>query len=206
MSQHYPFVLTPLPYPFDALSPYIDSRTVAIHHEHHQSSYVRNLNQALAKCPQYHRWTLEQLARDYTRLPKKIQTTVRNNAGGLYTHELYFNGMTGSPLYPTPIGRLGKAIDHYFGSFENFQRVMSKSATSQFASGWAWLVADKYDRLSVLSTPNHDTPLPQGLKPIVVVDVWEHAYYLGYTYQRSAYVDAWWNLVDWEVAEARYTD
>jgi Fe-Mn family superoxide dismutase len=207
MSEHYQFKLAPLPYPYDALEPYIDALTVSIHHDKHQAGYVNNLNKALEPYPDYHCWTLENLICCCPPLPKQLQTAVHRNAGGVYAHELYFDGMAASSSKSPrePIGRLAKAIDDCFCSFEAFKDIMTQTALNQFASGWAWLTSDCCGKLCVVSTPNQDIPLTKGLRPIITVDVWEHAYYLKYQNRRADYLDAWWNVVDWEFAEENYT-
>ncbi|MEM1484743.1 superoxide dismutase [Oscillospiraceae bacterium PP1C4] len=206
MNEHYPFQLAPLPYAYDALEPYIDTLTVSIHHDKHQATYVKNLNKALENYPAYQCWSLEQLICDCPQLPCDIQTAVQRNAGGVYTHELYFDGMTAPCMKKDarPTGRLSEAINRCFNSFEAFQTLMTQTALEQFGSGWAWLASDSCGNLHVLSTSNQDVPLCKGLRPIIVVDVWEHAYYLKYKNMRADYLAAWWNLVDWEFAEESF--
>ncbi|WP_432353553.1 superoxide dismutase [Anaerotruncus rubiinfantis] len=204
MYEHYPFDLAPLPYPCDALAPCISPETVKLHHGKHQAGYVEKLNAALENCPKYHCWPLERLLCECPQLPKNLQLAVQRNAGGVYAHELYFDGMTPSPVTSCPTGRLAKAIDCCFTSFECFKDVMTQTALDQFGSGWCWLCCEPDGKLRVLSTANQDTPLSMGLRPVIALDVWEHAYYLDYQNKRKDYVQNWWNLVDWEFAEQNY--
>lgn len=204
MNEHYPFELVPLPYAYDALEPYIDSRTVAVHHDRHQAGYVKKLNETLRDFPEFHSWSLEQLILGCDRLPERIRADVLRNAGGVWSHEFYFDCMTGKPASSCPCGALARAADAAFGSCERLRDVMTQTALSRFGSGWAWLACDGDGRLRVLSTANQDTPLPLGLRPVLCVDVWEHAYYLKYLNLRAEYLDAWWKLVDWQFAGENY--
>lgn len=204
MNEHYPFTLAPLPYAYDALEPYIDSRTVSVHHDRHQAGYVKKLNETLRDFPEFHSWSLEQLILGCAQLPERIRTDVLQNAGGVWSHEFYFDCMTGKPASACPCGALAKAADAAFGSCERLRDVMTQTALSRFGSGWAWLACDGNGRLRVLSTANQDTPLPLGLRPVLCVDVWEHAYYLKYLNLRAEYLGAWWKLVDWQFAGENY--
>ena len=204
MNEHYPFKLTPLPYPCDALEPYIDKLTVEVHHDRHKAGYVKKLNEALADCPDYHCWSLEQLICGCAQLPPNIRRDVYRNACGVWTHELYFDCMTPNQTAPHPCGRLAQAIDKCFCSFDRFRDVFTQTAAARFGSGWAWLACAPDGGLRVFSTPNQDTPLTRGLRPILCVDVWEHAYYLKYMNLRADYLDAWWHIVDWQFAEENY--
>ena len=204
MNEQYPFELAPLPYAYDALEPYIDSRTVSVHHDRHQAGYVKKLNEALREFPEFHGWSLEQLILGCDRLPERIRTDVLRNAGGVWSHEFYFDCMTPKPASVCPCGALAKAVDAAFGSCERLRDVMTQSALTRFGSGWAWLACDGDGRLRDLSTGNQDTPLPLGLRPVLCVDVWEHAYYLKYLNLRADYLEAWWKLVDWQFAGENY--
>lgn len=162
MNEQYPFELAPLPYAYDALEPYIDTRTVTVHHDRHQAGYVKKLNEALREFPEFHSWSLEQLILGCDRLPERIRTDVLRNAGGVWSHEFYFDCMTPKPASACPCGALAKAVDAAFGSCERLRDVMTQSALTRFGAGWAWLACDGDGRLRVLSTGNQDTPLPLG--------------------------------------------
>jgi len=194
MEQHYPFSLPPLPYDYDALLPQIDERTLHFHHDKHFAAYVETLNKLLADHPDYQTWTLEQLCQDWCRLPGVIRQGVRNNAGGVYNHDLYFKTMAPTPA-TSPSGTLEDAIIRDFGDLSDLKAAMKAAALGQFGSGWAWLVSDSNGTLSVQKTANQDTPLP--LRPLVCCDVWEHAYYLQYQNRRAEYFENWWQLIDW---------
>ncbi len=200
---HYPFSLKPLPYAYGALEPHIDAQTVMLHHDKHLQTYVENLNKALMDYPQYHNWSLLDLVRHYEELPAEIRTVVRNNAGGVYNHNLYFDTMQ-TPSGGKPVGRLAQAIKMSFGSYEAFQKKMKDASLEQFGSGWAWLVLSRTGKLEIMSTPNQDTPFAHGACPITLVDVWEHAYYLKYQNRRGEYIDNWFPLIHWEQAEVNY--
>lgn len=204
MNEHYPFELAPLPYAHDALEPYIDARTVEIHHGRHQKNYVDNLNKALCCYPAYQCWPLEKLLCGTLAGPRQTQVDILRNAGGVYAHELYFDGMAPCPHMDRPCGKLAEAIDRCFCSFEKFRDIFTQTALSQFGSGWAWLAVCPDCSLTILSTCNQETPIARGMRPVLCVDVWEHAYYLQYQNLRKEYLEAWWNLVDWEFAEKNY--
>lgn len=197
------FLLEKLPYDYIALEPYIDTQTMYIHHDKHLQTYIDNLNATLKSYPQYQNWSLEELIRKQKNLPEEIQTPVRNNAGGVYNHNLYFEGM--APAGTTSFsGTLADAILKTYGSYENFLAKLKAAALGQFGSGWAWLVSDKKGRLQIISIPNQDTPLTMNLIPILLVDVWEHAYYLKYQNLRASYFDNWTKVINWDIAEKRY--
>ncbi len=191
---HYPFTLPPLPYAYDALLPELDARTLCFHHDKHFAAYVEALNKLLADQPAYQDWPLEKLCRDWCQLPEDIRQGVRNNAGGVYNHDLYFRGMRPTPV-SSPDETLRAAIVRDFGGLPELKGAMKAAALGQFGSGWSWLTADDSGALSVRKTPNQDTPLP--LQPLLCCDVWEHAYYLLYQNRRGDYFDAWWRLIDW---------
>ncbi|WMJ22570.1 superoxide dismutase [Paludicola sp. MB14-C6] len=203
MQETYPFQLKPLNYSYNALEPYIDEETVRIHHDKHLKTYVDNLNKALQPYPEYHNLSLTQLVKNYMQLPTKLQTAVRNNAGGVYNHNLYFDIMN-KPSNSTPQGLLEIAINNTFGSFDEMKNHIKAAALGQFGSGYAWLVVDSYGNLKVIPTPNQDTPLPQNTCPILIIDVWEHAYYLKYQNRRAEYIDNWWNVVNWNKVLENY--
>ena len=194
------FELPKLPYSFDALEPHIDARTMEIHHGKHHAAYVANLDKALEGAPEAQSRSLVELLTDLNGLPEKIRTAVRNNGGGHFNHSLFWKIMKAGGG-GAPSGELGDAIDSTFGSFDKFKELFGNAAATRFGSGWAWLYVER-GRLLVGSTPNQDSPVMDGAKPILGLDVWEHAYYLKYQNRRPDYIGAWWNVVDWDqVAE-----
>lgn len=200
--------LPALPYPKDALEPHIDAQTMEIHHGKHHAAYVTNLNKALESAPELAGKTAEELIKDLASVPEGIRGPVRNNAGGHVNHTFFW-----SILSPkgggAPTGELAKAIDATFGSFDEFKTKFEAAGAGRFGSGWAWLLVQG-GKLVIASTPNQDTPLMGAAvagvegKPVLGLDVWEHAYYLKYQNRRPDYMKAWWNLVNWEQAEANY--
>lgn len=203
MFEHYPFENRPLPYACDAMNPYIDEKTMRLHHDKHLQTYIDNLNRALAQYPQFQRWTLEQLILGVPSLPDEIQTAVRNNAGGVFNHRFYFDNLK-NPSEGQPRGVLRAAIDLQYGSFPRFKDEFQKAALSVFGSGYAWLVVDATGALRIITTPNQETPLTLGMCPVLVVDVWEHAYYLKHFNMRADYIADWFAVVNWEQAERNY--
>lgn len=201
MEAHYPFTLPPLPYDYDALAPELDAKTLLFHHDKHFAAYVETLNQLLAPYPAFHSWPLEKLCRDWAQLPDEIRTGVRNNAGGVYNHELYFSTLRPTPV-SSPDGELMGAIFREFGGILELKNAMKAAALGQFGSGWAFLAMDGSGRLAVCKTANQDTPLP--LRPLLCCDVWEHAYYLLYQNRRAEYFENWWRLVDWPGVSETY--
>lgn len=196
--------LPDLPYDHDALEPHIDAETMRIHHSKHHQGYVNNLNAALEKHPELADKSLEDLLGDLDSVPEDIRTAVRNNGGGHANHSLFWPCM--APGFgATPSGELADAIDSAFGSFDAFTDTFSKAAATRFGSGWAWLCVDGSGGLVVTSTANQDNPVSEGLKPILGLDVWEHAYYLNYQNRRPDYVKAWWNVVNWERVSENFT-
>ena len=201
MSAHYPFVLPPLPYPYDALVPAIDRTTMQLHHDRFFAAYVEQLNLALAPWPQFHDWPLRRLLLQWSELPCTLQTPVRNNGGGVYNHTLYFQSMTPArSAAPSP--RLMSAVVRSFGSMTDCLAALKGAALAQFGSGYAWLCSDRDGSLLVTRTANQDTPLP--LFPLLTLDVWEHAYFLSYQNRRGDYLTALLPLLDWCGASARY--
>jgi Fe-Mn family superoxide dismutase len=195
--------LPSLPYAFDALEPHIDARTMEIHHGKHHAAYVNNLNNALDKHPELFDLSIEDLLRDLNRIPEDIRTAVRNNGGGHANHSFFWPLLSGSGG-GNPVGDLGSAITSTFGSFDAFKEKFSAAAAGRFGSGWAWLSLDGQGKLVVSSTANQDSPISEGAKPIVGLDVWEHAYYLNYQNRRPDYIAAFWNVVDWKRAEENF--
>jgi Fe-Mn family superoxide dismutase len=200
-----PFTLPPLPFPSDALEPNIDKLTMEIHHGKHHAAYVNNLNKALEQAPQLAGKSLEELlAGNLAIVPEPIKTAVRNNAGGHHNHSLFWEilnpaGKSG----PTPTGQLGPAITNAYGSVDQFKEKFTAAATTRFGSGWAWLIR-KGGKLEIISTANQDSPVMDGAFPVIGLDVWEHAYYLKYQNRRPDYIGAWWNVVNWKVADERF--
>jgi Fe-Mn family superoxide dismutase len=191
------FTLPDLPYDFNALEPYIDARTMEIHHGKHHQAYIDNLNKALEKAPALQGKTIEQIIGDLNSAPEEVRTAIRNHGGGHYNHSLFWRAMSPSGG-GRPKGELLDYIDASFGSFEAFKEKFSQAAITRFGSGWGWLSLDGKGGLVVHSTPNQDTPLMEGFKPILGIDVWEHAYYLLYQNRRPEYVSSFWNVVNWE--------
>ena len=197
------FQLPPLPYSFDALEPHIDAKTMEIHHDRHHQTYVNNLNGAIEKHPELGNKSVEDLLRDINSVPEDIRTVVRNNGGGHANHTLFWEIM-GPNGGGEPSGELANAIKSAFGDFATFKDNLSKAAIGQFGSGWGWLVRDSGGKLSIIARPNQDSPLMDGLTPILGVDVWEHAYYLKYQNKRPDYVAAWWNVINWQGVSKRF--
>jgi Fe-Mn family superoxide dismutase len=192
------FELPPLPYPTDALEPHIDAATMEIHHDKHHATYVQKLNDAVSGTDLENQ-SAEDLIRNLTQLPQDKQTAVRNNGGGHVNHTFFWELLTpGGSTAPT--GALAAAIDQTFGSLDALKEKVNTAGANQFGSGWAWLVVDGNGNLDVVSTPNQDSPLTNGQTPVVGVDVWEHAYYLKYQNRRPEYLNAFWNVVNWDVA------
>jgi Fe-Mn family superoxide dismutase len=197
------YELPPLPYPLDALEPHIDAKTMEIHHDKHHGAYVTNANNALKDHPDLANKPVEELISNLNAVPEAIRTTVRNNAGGHANHTLFWKIMSPNGG-GAPKGELAAAINSTFGGFEQFKEKLNAAGAARFGSGWAWLVVNKDGRLEVMSTANQDNPLMEGLKPVIGVDVWEHAYYLKYQNRRPEYLKAWWNVVNWDEAEKNY--
>ncbi|MBN1444106.1 MAG: superoxide dismutase [Planctomycetes bacterium] len=195
------FDLPKLTYPYDALEPYIDARTMEIHHTKHHQAYIDNVNKAIAGKSELEAKSADELIRDLRAIPEDIRTAVRNNGGGHANHSLFWTVM-GPGKGGQPRGELKTAIDTVFGNFEKFKEEFGKAAMTRFGSGWAWLIDDG-GKLAVTSTPNQDSPLSEGRRPLLCLDVWEHAYYLKYQNRRADYIGAWWNAVDWDAVAAR---
>src|SRR3989344_831509 len=190
------FAMSDLGYKYDALEPYIDAKTMEIHYTKHHQAYVDKLNEAVAKHPELKEKFIDELLKDIKSVPEDIRIAVQNHGGGHFNHTLFWGSMTPGGSKKTP-----EAITKTFGSLENFKAKMTEAAVGRFGSGWAWLVKNG-DKLEVYSTANQDCPLMEGKVPILGLDVWEHAYYLKYQNRRPEYVEAWWNVVNWDsVAE-----
>ncbi len=199
----YPFQLPELGFAHDALEPHIDARTMEIHHGKHHQGYTSKLNAALEAHTAFHAYSAEQLLRGIQSLPQSLQGGVQNNGGGFHNHRLFWEIL--QPGGATePGGALGAAINGAFDSFDGFKEAFAAAAGTRFGSGWGWLSVDAFGDLQVSSTANQDSPLMTGATPILGVDVWEHAYYLNYQNRRPDYLNAVWNLVNWDVVSAKY--
>ena len=195
------FTLPPLPYANDALEPHIDAMTMEIHHDRHHNTYVTNLNAAV-EGTEFADMDIVELMKNLDSVPEDKKTAVRNNGGGHANHSFFWELLTpGGSQQPT--GELASAIDQKFGSFEAFQEEFAKKTAAQFGSGWGWLVVNN-GQVEIVTTPNQDTPLSQGMTPVIGVDVWEHAYYLKYQNKRPDYLKAAWNVINWDVAAKNY--
>jgi len=191
------FTLPDLPYDLNGLEPYIDARTMEIHHGKHHQAYIDNLNKALEKAPALQGKTIEDIVSNINSAPDEVRTAIRNHGGGHYNHSMFWKVMTGNGG-GQPEGSLLEKINASFGTFDAFKEKFSQAAITRFGSGWGWLSVDGKGGLVVHSTPNQDTPLMEGFKPILGVDVWEHAYYLLYQNRRPDYVQNFWNVINWE--------
>ena len=197
------YTLPPLPYAFDALEPYIDTLTMELHHDGHHAAYVANLNKALEPYPELAQKPVITLLKELDSLPADIRTAVRNNGGGHFNHSMFWLMMTKNGG-GEPVGTLEKAIKKQFNGFKPFQEQFNATAKTVFGSGWAWLVVDKQGQLKIVPTANQDSPISQGLIPVLGLDVWEHAYYVKYYNKRPDYINAWWHVVDWDEIEDNY--
>ena len=198
------FKVPPLGYPFDALEPYIDAKTMMIHHDGHHGAYVAALNGLVEKYPDLAAKTPVAILADLSIVPEGVRTPVRNNLGGHWNHSFFWELMTPGGA-KEPSGDLKSAIDSSFGSTAKLTGKVNAAGLARFGSGWAWLIVDKNSKLDVISTPNQDTPLEKGVQRVVLgVDVWEHAYYLKYQNKRADYLAAWWNTVNWDKAAANF--
>jgi Fe-Mn family superoxide dismutase len=197
------FELAPLPYATNALEPYIDAMTMEIHHGKHHAAYTTNLNAALEKHPELEGKSIEAILSDLNSVPEDIRGAVRNNGGGFFNHNLFWASMAAN-AGGMPEGAVAEAITKAFGSFDSFKETFSNAAMTRFGSGWAWLCKDRSGGAVVMSTPNQDTPLAEGLTPLLGLDVWEHAYYLKYQNRRAEYVSNWWNVVNWNEVARRF--
>ncbi|MBS1813654.1 MAG: superoxide dismutase [Acidobacteria bacterium] len=196
------FELPPLPYDYTALEPHIDEATMKLHHDKHHAAYVSNLNAAVEKHPELGKKSVEDLLKDLNAVPDDVRGAVRNNGGGHANHTMFWEIMKpGASGEPT--GAIAEQIKKDFGSFEDFKKTFNETTAKQFGSGWGWLVW-KDGKLAIVTTPNQDSPLSQGLQPILGNDVWEHAYYLKYNNRRPEYLAAWWNVVNWNEVNKRF--
>lgn len=199
------YQLPSLPYDYNALEPVIDEQTMHLHQEKHHNTYVTNLNAALEKHPEADRGSIEELLADLNSVPEDIRTAVRNNGGGHSNHSMFWEIMSPNGG-GAPAGELGTSIDASFGSFDQFKEQWAAKAApgALFGSGWAWLIAAPDGSLRIETTSNQDSPLMEGKLPVIGLDCWEHAYYLKYQNRRPDYINAWWDVVNWQEAERRF--
>jgi Fe-Mn family superoxide dismutase len=195
--------LPPLPYAFDALEPYIDAETMELHHDRHHATYVNNYNEAIADYPELQSQGIIDVLRNLEAIPEDVRITIRNNGGGHINHSMFWQIMSPDGG-GEPQGELAEQINQTFGSFADFQTAFEEAGANQFGSGWVWLVSNNEGNLQIITTLNQDSPIMQGLYPIMGNDVWEHAYYLSYRNRRADYLDAWWNVVNWEEVGRRF--
>ena len=195
------FELPKLQYSYDALEPYIDAKTMEIHHSKHHQTYITNLNKALESYPELFEKSLEDLLANLDQIPESIRVAVRNGGGGHYNHTLFWQ-IIGPKSDSKPSENMNSLITDSFESFDNFKSEFNEKATKQFGSGWGWLCQDKSGKLVTLSTPNQDTPISSGLNPVLGIDVWEHAYYLNYQNKRPDYINAFWEIINWEAVQS----
>ncbi len=195
------FILPDLPYKYDALEPFIDEETMHIHHDKHHAAYVKNLNDALAGHDDLLNMEISDLLKNFDKVPDDIRQKVKNNAGGVANHNMFWQIMCPSAKSKVPSeGKLFEAINSEFGSFNAFKEKFSAVALGRFGSGWAWLISDN-GKLAITDTANQDSPITHNSQPILCLDVWEHAYYLKYKNVRADYINAWWNVVSWKEVE-----
>jgi len=197
------YELPPLPYDYSALAPHIDAQTMQLHHDKHHQAYVNNLNTAMQGLSQFDGVSVEDLMRRINDVPENVRTAVRNNGGGHANHSMFWQIMKPNGG-GEPTGALADAINSTFGSFDQFKSKFNDNGAKRFGSGWTWLVVDQNGKLQAISTANQDSPLMDGLYPVMGNDVWEHAYYLTYQNRRPDYLAAWWNVVNWDEIAKRY--
>lgn len=204
INNYYPFENLPLPYGYNALEPFIDEKTMQLHHDRHLQTYIDNLNAILEENPRLRMLSLKQLIMYSSRLPRRLRNSVRNNAGGVYNHRFFFDGLI-NPAPAAPSGNLETAIIRRYGSFDNFKEAFKNAALSVFGSGYAWLVVDR-GMLRIVTTANQNSPIEQCLCPVLTIDVWEHAYYLKHFNLRADYIDDFMRIINWDRAEKLYTE
>ena len=197
MNDKYPFKLKPLEYEYNSLEPFIDEKTMRLHHDKHLETYITNLNNILEKYPMYHDWYLPTFLCNLASLPPDIQNGVRNNAGGVYNHNLYFYLMINDATKNTPSPFMIDMISRDFENFDNFKELFKKSALNNFGSGYTWLTINRSGRLQIINTSNQNSTLELNLYPILLIDTWEHAYYLKYNNRRFEYIDNFFNIINW---------
>ncbi|MFB0921237.1 MAG: superoxide dismutase [Oscillospiraceae bacterium] len=203
MSNSYPFDLMVLPYDYSALQPSVSRTTLEFHHDKHHQTYVNNLNAALENSKEFRKKPLEEILSSLDKLPDDIATAVTNNGGGVFNHNFYFEAL--APEGTTTLTKkFEDAVTAAFGSLENMLAELKKAALAQFGSGWAWLVIDADTNMKIVRTANQETPFKDGLKPLLTIDVWEHAYYLDYQNRRADYIDAYFKIINWDVVSKRH--
>lgn len=200
-----PFQLPPLPYPTDALEPFYDKATLEIHHGKHHAAYVDKLNKAIEGIPRLEGKTIEAILADLDTIPEKTRQAVINNGGGHANHALFWT-ILGKGKGGEPKGMVAEAIQKDFGSFAEFKKIFATRATEMFGSGWTFLVQDQAGKLLVVNYPNQDSPISKQQKPLLLVDLWEHAYYLKWQNKRPEWVETWWNIVDWDKVEELFVE
>lgn len=203
-NNYYPFINLPLPYNYDAMEPFIDTQTMQLHHDRHLRTYIDNLNNVLENHPKLQTLSLETLIKNSYKYPCSIQNSIRNNAGGVYNHRFFFD-ILANPSSEFPYGKLRTAIYDAFENYPRFKELFKQAALSVFGSGYAWLVKDN-TTLRIITTTNQNTPIASGYIPILVIDVWEHAYYLKHYNKRADYIDNWFHIINWEKAEQNFTN
>jgi len=196
------FELPKLPYDYNALEPYMDAKTMEIHHDKHHAGYTKKQNATLEKNSELFEFDIVEILGDLEKIPGTIRTAVRNNGGGYYHHNIWWEQFTPG-TGGEPAGSLGEAINNTFGGFADFKEAFKKAALGVFGSGWAWLVKDSSGILSIIGTQNQDSPATMGLTPLLGIDVWEHSYYLKFQNRRAEYIDNFWNIIDWDVVSKR---
>lgn len=198
------FKIEALPYEYNALEPFIDEETMRLHHDKHHQTYCDKFNAALEKYPEYYEKDAESLIVNINNLPEDIRLEVRNHGGGYVNHNFFWKSLSPAAQSGAPEGDLLDAINSTFGNLDNFKSAFKNKALALFGSGWTWLVKDEEGKLEIVNLPNQDSPLSNNKKPILALDVWEHAYYLKYQNRRAEYVDAWFNLINWSRASELY--
>jgi superoxide dismutase, Fe-Mn family len=198
------YTLPQLAYPYNALEPHIDAKTMEIHHTKHHQAYINNVNNAIKGKADLESKSIEDLISNMNAIPEDIRNVVRNNGGGHANHTFFWT-IIGPKAGGAPAGKIAEAINKEFGSFDAFKEKFAAAATTRFGSGWAWLSLTKEGKLEVASTANQDSPIMEGKTPLLGIDVWEHAYYLNYQNRRPDYIAAFWNVVNWQEVEKRYT-
>jgi Fe-Mn family superoxide dismutase len=202
--QTYPFTLADLPYAYSALEPHLDQKTLQVHHRGHHATYVRKLNEAIKKAPELQRLTLAELLRDLARVPDELRTAVKNNGGGHLNHDIFWNSMAPESAARAPSGPLAEALDEHFGSFDGFREKFGKVAGEHFASGWVALALEPGSKkLEIVDLKDHEV-VGDGRVTLLILDVWEHAYYLKFQNKRPEFIDAFWNVVNWDHAAEMY--
>lgn len=201
-NEYYPFVNLPLPYEYDALEPYIDTKTMYLHHDKHLQTYIDNLNKTLESYPPLQTRSLRSLLKNVPQLPENIRQSIRNNGGGVFNHRFYFD-LLARPSANYSKGQLSAAIMRTFGNHRQFKNSFKDAALSVFGSGYAWLVLND-GNLNIMTTANQNTPLEHGIEPILTIDVWEHAYYLKHYNQRAQYIENWFQVINWKQADQNF--